>query len=181
MNEKHRAAILAAARKSFARYGFLESSLEDIARRAGLGQGFISFYFESKAELFSAVVRQVRKELFAELEAAVRGSSTPEEKLRTFVRIRQEQMERSLQELRLSPEAIAGMRPLVESVVVEQQAREVALLESILVEGNTQRAFTFGNPRAVARSVVEGLRSIERTLVEFSLRLRREDVQGPKS
>ena len=53
------AEILASALDSFVEHGYESSRLEDIARRAGCTKGTIFLYYESKAELFKAVVREV--------------------------------------------------------------------------------------------------------------------------
>jgi AcrR family transcriptional regulator len=49
--------ILAAALASFAERGFAATRLEDVAARAGISKGTLYLYFNSKEELFKAVVR----------------------------------------------------------------------------------------------------------------------------
>jgi AcrR family transcriptional regulator len=49
--------ILAAALEVFATYGFQAARLEEVAKRAGVSKGALYLYFETKAELFRAVVR----------------------------------------------------------------------------------------------------------------------------
>ena len=50
--------ILAAAFETFAAYGFQATRLETVAKRAGVSKGAIYLYFETKADLFRAVVRE---------------------------------------------------------------------------------------------------------------------------
>ncbi len=76
--EARPAEILAAALESFAEHGYESSRLEDIAKRAGCTKGTIFLYYESKAELFKAVIRDVMLPMLAECEATIRehqGSS----------------------------------------------------------------------------------------------------------
>ncbi len=49
--------ILAAALEVFAAYGFQAARLEEVAKRAGVSKGALYLYFETKADLFRAVVR----------------------------------------------------------------------------------------------------------------------------
>jgi AcrR family transcriptional regulator len=49
--------ILAAALDVFGEQGYARAKLEDIAKRAGVSKGTIYLYFESKDELFRALVR----------------------------------------------------------------------------------------------------------------------------
>jgi len=51
-----RARILKAAREIFFRDGFVEASLDEISSRADLGKGTLYRHFESKAELYVAVL-----------------------------------------------------------------------------------------------------------------------------
>lgn len=52
------AEILAAALGVFAERGFQAARLEEVARRAGVSKGALYLYFETKADLFRAVVTQ---------------------------------------------------------------------------------------------------------------------------
>src|SRR6185369_942931 len=61
--------ILRAAFEEFAAHGYAATRLEDVARRAGVAKGLPSFYFESKAGLFKAVLRRLVLPDWAALEA----------------------------------------------------------------------------------------------------------------
>ncbi|MEB3981980.1 TetR family transcriptional regulator [Mycobacterium sp. 663a-19] len=62
---RRRDEIMAAAKEVFARKGFHDTTIADIAKRAGLAYGSIYWYFDSKDELFHA--------LMAVEEGALRG------------------------------------------------------------------------------------------------------------
>lgn len=51
------AEILAAALEVFAERGFHSARLEEVAKKAGVSKGALYLYFETKADLFRAVVR----------------------------------------------------------------------------------------------------------------------------
>lgn len=51
------AEILAAALEVFAERGFHSARLEEVARKAGVSKGALYLYFETKADLFRAVVK----------------------------------------------------------------------------------------------------------------------------
>src|SRR5713101_9468466 len=55
LEREHR--ILAAARRLFDRRGYLDTSMEDVARRAGLAVGTLYNYFSSKDQLLIALSR----------------------------------------------------------------------------------------------------------------------------
>jgi len=72
-SKKQRAAITAAAVSVFSKRGFHKASVEDIAKKAGVGKGTIYLYFDDKSRLFAAAVAEgienIIRELRAELES----------------------------------------------------------------------------------------------------------------
>jgi AcrR family transcriptional regulator len=52
--------IMAAAKEVFARKGFHDTTIADIAKQAGLAYGSIYWYFDSKDELFHALMGTIR-------------------------------------------------------------------------------------------------------------------------
>jgi AcrR family transcriptional regulator len=58
------ARILDAARAVFARDGFVETRMSDIARAAGLSAGGLYRYFMNKEDVFAAMVAELFQELF---------------------------------------------------------------------------------------------------------------------
>ncbi len=86
------AEILSAALASFAEHGFAATRLDDVAARAGVTKGTLYLYFDSKEELFKAVVRQELVPNLERAEAMVAGSAAEsldllEQLVRTFARI----------------------------------------------------------------------------------------------
>lgn len=74
------AEIVAAALQLFADRGFAATRLEDVATVAGVSKGTVYLYFESKEQLFEAVVRESVAPNIARAEALVESweGSTPE-------------------------------------------------------------------------------------------------------
>jgi AcrR family transcriptional regulator len=66
-----RRALLAAARRVFARRGYKATSLDDIAERARLTKGALYHHFDSKAALLEAVYVEIEGELAARVVAAM--------------------------------------------------------------------------------------------------------------
>jgi AcrR family transcriptional regulator len=63
--------IVAAALDQFAERGFAATRLDDVAARAGVSKGTLYLYFDSKEELFKAVVRESLLPNIARVEALV--------------------------------------------------------------------------------------------------------------
>ncbi len=77
-SEQTRQRILAAARSEFARRGVTRTSLEHIARAAGVTRGAIYWHFANKAALFNAMREQVSVPLLDRTEFALLTSSAAE-------------------------------------------------------------------------------------------------------
>ncbi|GHB41904.1 TetR family transcriptional regulator [Streptomyces xanthochromogenes] len=81
---RNRERIIAAAREMFVEYG-AERPLDEIARRAGVGNATIYRHFTDRAELITSVVLSVMDRVSAQAEAAAAEESDPFEALRRFV------------------------------------------------------------------------------------------------
>jgi AcrR family transcriptional regulator len=79
--------IMAAAKKVFARKGFHATTIADIAKQAGLAYGSIYWYFDSKDDLFHALMAVEERALRNHVAAAVgaRQDSDGEAPFRTAV------------------------------------------------------------------------------------------------
>ena len=75
------AEIVAAALEVFAEKGFAAAKLEEIARRAGVSKGALYLYFETKEQLFRAVVAEAVSPNVAAASAAVEHVDLPFEPL----------------------------------------------------------------------------------------------------
>lgn len=76
--ERKEAAILRAARSVFVDYGFDGARMSEIAKRAGVGEGTIYSYYESKAELMLAVLQRFWDGLTLEARNVMVGVKAPE-------------------------------------------------------------------------------------------------------
>lgn len=69
--------IVAAALEVFAERGFAAARLDDIAKRAGVSKGALYLYFETKQDLFQAVVRDAVAPNITAVEAAIAAVDLP--------------------------------------------------------------------------------------------------------
>ncbi|HYF62682.1 MAG TPA: helix-turn-helix domain-containing protein [Herpetosiphonaceae bacterium] len=75
--ETTRQALLAAARDLFARDGYAETSIDDIARHERLTKGALYHHFKNKKELFEAVVDDCLGAMAAKVAAAFQQAADP--------------------------------------------------------------------------------------------------------
>jgi AcrR family transcriptional regulator len=73
--------IMAAAKEVFARKGFHATTIADIAKGAGLAYGSVYWYFDSKEELFHALMAAEESALRNHVAAALAALGVPAENL----------------------------------------------------------------------------------------------------
>jgi len=83
--KEKRQLILEAAVQEFARKGYHNTRMEEIAQTAGIGKGTIYEYFESKLKLFQAMMEDSLKAYFISLEEKGQKPVTMEQRLTKLV------------------------------------------------------------------------------------------------
>jgi len=86
LREERRKQILDAALTVFSQKGYHATNVSDVAAQAGVSQGTIYWYFESKEALFTAALLWFFEGFGAEAFAAVENYQTAPEKLRALAR-----------------------------------------------------------------------------------------------
>jgi TetR/AcrR family transcriptional regulator, fatty acid metabolism regulator protein len=89
-----RDAILKAATQVFARRGFFQSQVADVAKAAGIAAGTVYLYFRSKDELLVSIFERTMRDTLAEGEATIGEVKDPRERLRRIARLHLERMGR---------------------------------------------------------------------------------------
>jgi AcrR family transcriptional regulator len=84
--EERRSQILDAALTVFSSKGFHATNVSDVAAQAGVSQGTIYWYFDSKEELFTAAMLSVFADFGQEALASLEVCETASEKLRALGR-----------------------------------------------------------------------------------------------
>jgi len=77
--------VMGASLQLFKRYGYQKTTMEDIARAIGRGKSTLYYYYNSKEEIFEAILLREAKEFFSAIAKKVEKASTAEEKLKAYV------------------------------------------------------------------------------------------------
>jgi TetR/AcrR family fatty acid metabolism transcriptional regulator len=91
VNDK-REAILRAATQVFARNGYFNSKVADIAKAAGVADGTVYLYFKSKEEILHSVFDVAMEEAISEGRRELEAIDDPREKLRRIARLHLERL-----------------------------------------------------------------------------------------
>ncbi|HYZ83191.1 MAG TPA: TetR/AcrR family transcriptional regulator [Bryobacteraceae bacterium] len=92
-SKSRRTAILQAARSVFAGQGFQNTSVDDIAAKAGLGKGTLYLYFSSKEEIYMAVLIEDGHALNDLTRERMDAAGSWRERLNAYVQTKMEHLE----------------------------------------------------------------------------------------
>lgn len=117
--------LLSAARAAFTEHG-ADASLDDIAKRAGVGIGTLYRHFATRYDLFEAVLIDRVMVLVAEAHEAAAGSEPPLDDLMTWLRAvaRHSQTYRGLAAALMIPRADTRRRPAADTESWKQDCHE---------------------------------------------------------
>src|SRR5881227_2294728 len=87
-----RATILRAATRVFARNGYFNSKVADIARAADVADGTVYLYFKSKEEILHSIFDQNMAEAIAAGGQLIENLDDPREKLRRIAKLHLERL-----------------------------------------------------------------------------------------
>ena len=161
-----REAILDAAAALLAEGGFQGMTMDEIARRAGLGKGTTYIYFESKRDLALSVLDRMSHRLQERLRNIVRGNGTPEERLKQLIVERVMYRFDCAREYHASlDEILSCLRPLLLDRRRATMEQEAVIFVELLVEGRTLGVFECDDPLRTAQAILTATAA----LLPFSL------------
>lgn len=134
--------IMRAAIKVFAKNGFHNSKISQIAKEAGVADGTIYLYFKNKDDILIKVFEERLGEINQRFQEALSTIDSPEEKLRTFIEMHFQLMEqnRSLAEV-ISVELRQSHKFMKEYVPVKF-AEYLNIVSRIIREGKDRGVFS---------------------------------------
>lgn len=147
-----REAILRAATTVFARNGYFNSKVADIAREAGVADGTVYLYFKSKEEILHQIFDRSVEEALGAARKRVERITDPREKLRQIAFLHLERLGADRDLAVVFQVELRGSTKFMEEFSAAGFAEYLALIRSTFEEG--QRAGLFRpelNARVVAK------------------------------
>src|SRR5213594_1836609 len=136
-----RESILRAATRVFARNGYFNSKVADIARAAGVADGTVYLYFKSKEEILHSIFDQNMAEAIAAGGQLIENLDDPREKLRQIAKLHLERLGADRDLAVVFQVELRGSTKFMEEFSAAGFAEYLALLRRTFEEG--QRAGVF--------------------------------------
>ncbi|MCX6130429.1 MAG: TetR/AcrR family transcriptional regulator [Proteobacteria bacterium] len=151
--------IMDAAQGLFSRYGLKKTSIEEIARDAGLGKGTVYLYFRSKDEIFEAVGRRFCQNIYFKLLHDVEQIQDHSRKLHQFILSHLQVIHDLVIQVGVTAEIFQEieMNPSFREIQEESQKRQNALLQKIIDDGVKAGEFYTKNSEISALAISAAL------------------------
>lgn len=163
LTEFRRTSILEAACRAFARCGYEGTTVDTIAAEAQIAKGTVYLYYKSKADIYHAAVKHGLEGLYADTERVLSLDLSCREKLRQFVALRFEYLDRNRDFYRIYMSEFGDVlsRPtLVQEQKREMSRRQMELLESVIAEAVAKGEIRAIPVAATARAIYDVIRGL---------------------
>jgi len=159
--ENFREQIVIKASAIFARFGFRKTTMDEIAREMHKGKSSIYYYFQSKEEIFQAVVDREAAVLKAEFEKGLGSSDDPKEQLKAYVTIRMKAFIRLSNYYEALKSEYLGHLDFIDSIRKKYDENEIRRIEGILQNGVNQGVFHIEHTNLVAIALFTAIKGLE--------------------
>jgi len=148
--------IIDAAVKVFARKGYFNSRVSDVAREAGIAAGTIYLYFDTKQEILVTLFREKMAGFVSALRRAIAEEQDTVAKLRRLVRLHFEILEDNPDLAEVVQLELRQGQKLFRGPASQEIATYFALITAILEEGVAAGRFRADLPVKVAAKMLFG-------------------------
>ena len=137
--KNHAAQILEAGEKLFAKKGFYPTTMEEVARAAGLAKGTIYLHFDDKRDLFFSIIEKKLDILLEKIEKEMRKDEFPSQRIKLAIGIHLRFLEENRDFFKIMqalPESLKQeMERKLKGRVIEKQSRYVEILDQLIRKG----------------------------------------------
>lgn len=166
-------AIINAAAKVFARYGYHQTQVSKIAREAQVADGTIYLYFKSKEDILISLISERLGEMIAVAEQRVAEEEDVEGKLKTLITLHFTYMAEDpdlamVTQLELRQLELRQLNPLTSEKIFEVLKRHLRMIDHIVQTGMEQKVFRSDLDPLLARYMIFG--TLDETITSWLMK-----------
>lgn len=166
-----RGKILEAAVKVFARNGFYQSKVSEIAREAEVADGTIYLYFHNKDDILINLFEEEMTRIIEEMKAVIAGETDPVRKLEEFAQAHLSLVKKNKEMAEVIQVEIRQSSKFMKEYDNKKFAEYLDLISAIIREGQAAGVFRPDiHPGIAKRAVFGALDELSRLLVLSPLR-----------
>ena len=150
------ATILRAAIKVFARSGYFNSKVADVAHEAGVADGTVYLYFKNKDDILVSIFNHEMDEALSRGRAALAEIDDPSEKLKRVVRAHLERFSNDRDLAVVFQVELRGSTKFMEQFSATGVTDYLELIRGVIEEGQKRGLFRQGINSTVAAKILFG-------------------------
>lgn len=155
------ARILDATSRLLARYGYSKTTIDDVAREAGIGKGSVYLHFASKEEIVLSLVDRAVQEVLDELRTIAAEDASAADRMRRMLAVRV--LGRILRFRSYSTslhDLLAALRPALLVQRNQHLRDEAAIFRAVIEDGIRLREFRTLDPDGTASAFLTATNSL---------------------
>lgn len=149
-------AILRAAIAVFARRGFFNAQVADVAREAKVAAGTVYLYFHNKDHLLVSIFQRTMREALLEGRAVLDGVSDPVERLRHIARVHLERVGRDRDLAVVTQVELRQSTKFLEQFSSTELREYLGVIRDLIADGQRRGLFRSGISPTLAAKVLFG-------------------------
>jgi AcrR family transcriptional regulator len=161
IKDEVRDTILEVARKIFSHFGFKKTTVDEIAQAARKGKSSIYYYFNSKEDIFKAVVEKEASMLIKEIEIAMKGIQDPKEQLKTYIITRIQTFKNLANFYAAVKNEYLAHFDFIDKIRIKYDLEEIKTIQRILQNGIDNYDFIIKDTQTTAKVIAIALKGLE--------------------
>ena len=160
-HEEARMKIVEIASNIFTHFGFKKTTMEEIALATRKGKSSIYYYFNSKEDIFKAVVEKEAEELKEELYKKIADIEDPIERLKVYITVRMRKLNKLTNFYTALKSDYLSHLEFIEQIRKSYDLDEVRIVAGIIQEGIERGKFSVEDQHLSAVAIVTAMKGLE--------------------
>lgn len=173
--EEVREQIVESARQIFSRYGFKKTTMDEIAQSVSKGKSSIYYYFQSKEDIYKAVIEKEATLIRDELTKAISEANNPVDKLKAYVTVRMRTFHAMANFYEAIKNEFLTNLDFINKIREKYDKEEMQMVENFLKEGINRNDFNLDNTELAAIAIVTAMKGLEIPLIKYNNKLNLEE------
>lgn len=153
--------IIDISRNLFSKYGFLKTTVDEIAKSARMGKASIYYYFKNKEDIFREVIKKESDILSSKIREAINKEDTPQEKMKAFVITRMKYLNELANIYSVLKDEYLIHYAFIEKERENNFREEIKIVKSLLREGMEKNTFTVRDVDLTSFAIISALKGLE--------------------
>jgi len=145
----------------FARYGLGKTTVDEIAAAARMGKASLYHYFDSKEDIFKAVVEKEGRILKEKIQQAINNEKMPQQKIKVHLATRLKYLSEMANIHSALKDDNLDQYPFIKEIRENAFHEEMGIIKSILVDGVKAGIFKIRDIELTSFALMSALKGIE--------------------